>query len=61
MVEHYFTETRLDKLIKTPLSDTHLKKIPGKYLEIIMYPDLANSVRLSSYYPAHAIIAYINC
>ena len=40
-IEHFLTETKLDKLIKHPLSDTELKKILGKETKIIMYPDLA--------------------
>ena len=41
MIEHFLTQTKLDKLIKHPLSDTEMKTILGKDLKIFMYPDLA--------------------
>jgi hypothetical protein len=40
-IEHYLTETKLDKLVKHPLSDTEIKRILGKETKIIMYPDLS--------------------
>ena len=41
MIEHYLTQSKIDKLVKHPLSDTELKKILGNNLKVIMYPDLA--------------------
>jgi hypothetical protein len=40
-IEHYLTKTRIDKLVKHPLSDTELKTILGKDSKIVMYPDLS--------------------
>jgi len=39
--EHYISESKLNKIVKKPLSDEELTTILGKGLKIIMYPDLA--------------------
>jgi hypothetical protein len=39
--EHYISESKINKIVKKPLSDEELKAILGKGLKIIMYPDLA--------------------
>ena len=37
--EHYISDSKIDKIVKKPLSDKELKAILGKGLKIIMYPD----------------------
>jgi hypothetical protein len=39
--EHYISESKINKIVKKPLSDNELKTILGKDLKILMYPDLA--------------------
>ena len=39
--EHYISDSKINKIVKKPLSDEELKVILGKDLKIIMYPDLA--------------------
>ena len=39
--EHYVSDSKIDRLVKKPLSDDELKTILGNNLKIIMYPDLA--------------------
>ena len=39
--EHYISDSKINKIVKKPLSDTELKVILGKDLKIVMYPDLA--------------------
>ena len=40
--EHYMSESKINKMVKKPLSDEELKVILGKDLKIVMYPDLAD-------------------
>ena len=40
--EHYVSESKINKMVKKPLSDEELKVILGKDLKIVMYPDLAD-------------------
>ena len=39
--EHYISDSKINKIVKKPLSDEELKIILGKEVKIIMYPDLA--------------------
>ena len=39
--EHYISDSKINKIVKKPLSDEELKVILGKDLKIVMYPDLA--------------------
>ena len=39
--EHYISDSKINKMVKKPLSDEELKAILGKSLKIVMYPDLA--------------------
>ena len=39
--ENYISDSKINKIVKKPLSDTELKVILGKDLKIVMYPDLA--------------------
>ena len=39
--EHYISDSKINKIVKKPLSDDELKVILGKDLKIVMYPDLA--------------------
>ena len=39
--EHYISDSKINKIVKKPLSDEELKVILGKEVKIIMYPDLA--------------------
>ena len=39
--EHYISDSKINKIVKKPLSDEELKVILGKDLKIVMYPDFA--------------------
>jgi hypothetical protein len=39
--EHYVSDSKINRVVKKPLSDNELRIILGKGLKIVMYPDLA--------------------